>query len=440
MKEGSKLILAPSRFGSDGFQGRSSSRGVLLRPSALAEQASRLSQPDTQSTPPGSTSSFVLKPPVLLNPFNKTPEESESRKEDKPNTEDQSSKIEDVSKVDEPSKVEESSKITDETNTEKDVETPKQDESASKKIDEEKPSDSKTASSSVATTSNAANEVIFGENLSERIVNPAPTPQNGVFGSDDKAKEMLFSSAVQQNKSDDTNGDASSSKYSKSLTESAREYESRQPKRKYDEVEVKTGEENESNVLQLTCKLHVFDSVLSNWNGLGTGQLRLNDIKSTSCIASPSASLQSRVVVRTTGSLRVILNTKIWPGMWVNRASTKSIRLSAMDNDTIKIYLITTGLNDTDKLYKALSSRVTAVRESEADFSSPSILPQSSDDIVSSASPTPPSSPNGDSSLDATSSTSSPTPTKRLCTYSEENKAESLPLPEEKSEEKKQET
>lgn len=37
----------------------------------------------------------------------------------------------------------------------------------------------------------------------------------------------------------------------KSLTESAKEYESKQVKRKFDEVTVITGEEEESNVLQV---------------------------------------------------------------------------------------------------------------------------------------------------------------------------------------------
>lgn len=40
-------------------------------------------------------------------------------------------------------------------------------------------------------------------------------------------------------------------KMKKSLTESAKEYESRQVKRKFDEVAVITGEEEESNVLQV---------------------------------------------------------------------------------------------------------------------------------------------------------------------------------------------
>jgi Ran-binding protein 3 len=64
----------------------------------------------------------------------------------------------------------------------------------------------------------------------------------------------------------------------KSLSEAAREYEeSRAVKRKFEEVEVKTGEEEETNVLQISCKLHTFDKAKGSWAERGRGQLRLND-------------------------------------------------------------------------------------------------------------------------------------------------------------------
>ncbi len=45
--------------------------------------------------------------------------------------------------------------------------------------------------------------------------------------------------------------------------------------------------------------------------------------------------------MRTQGSLRVVLNTKVWAGMMVDRASNKSIRITAVDtDDAIKIFLI----------------------------------------------------------------------------------------------------
>jgi len=45
--------------------------------------------------------------------------------------------------------------------------------------------------------------------------------------------------------------------------------------------------------------------------------------------------------MRVQGSLRVVLNTVIWPDMLVERSSKRSVRMSAIDaDDGIKIYLI----------------------------------------------------------------------------------------------------
>ena len=54
--------------------------------------------------------------------------------------------------------------------------------------------------------------------------------------------------------------------------------------------------------------------------------------------------------MRTQGSLRVVLNTKIWPGMTVERASGKSVRVTAMDTDeTVKVFLITVSIFEIQK-------------------------------------------------------------------------------------------
>ena len=48
--------------------------------------------------------------------------------------------------------------------------------------------------------------------------------------------------------------------------------------------------------------------------------------------------------MRTQGSLRVVLNTKVWAGMLVEMPSEKSVRITAVDHeDGIKIYLIMVG-------------------------------------------------------------------------------------------------
>lgn len=84
------------------------------------------------------------------------------------------------------------------------------------------------------------------------------------------------------------------------LTEATRAYEqSRAQKRKYEEVETFTGEEDETNVLDVNSRLFAY--VSSNYEQRGPGSLRLNDSKDKS----------SRVVFRTSGNLRVLLNTKV---------------------------------------------------------------------------------------------------------------------------------
>ena len=45
--------------------------------------------------------------------------------------------------------------------------------------------------------------------------------------------------------------------------------------------------------------------------------------------------------MRTQGSLRVVLNTKLWPSMTLEKGNEKSLRITAMDSEKdIKIYLI----------------------------------------------------------------------------------------------------
>ncbi len=43
-----------------------------------------------------------------------------------------------------------------------------------------------------------------------------------------------------------------------------------------------------------------------------------------------------RLVMRTTGSLRVVLNTKLWPEMICEKVNEKNIRISATDNEHVR--------------------------------------------------------------------------------------------------------
>ncbi|XP_025772177.1 ran-binding protein 3 [Puma concolor] len=117
--------------------------------------------------------------------------------------------------------------------------------------------------------------------------------------------------------------------------------------------------QNMSERVLIQCKLFVFDKASQSWVERGRGLLRLNDMASTD-----DGTLQSRLVMRTQGSLRLILNTKLWAQMQIDKASEKSIRITAMDTEDqgVKVFLISASSKDTGQLYAALHHRILALR------------------------------------------------------------------------------
>lgn len=231
------------------------------------------------------------------------------------------------------------------------------------------------ASKAPSTSNGSENNIgfVFGQNIHERIIG-APDTSTASTTDDTKSDSCsgseLFavaaassgpsSSAVASSSTkSSTNGSESKEESSvEDLTKAAREYEeSRAQKRKYDEVETFTGEENEVNVLDVNSKLFAF--VASNWEERGPGSLRLNDLKDA------SGTRNSRVVFRTSGNLRVVLNTKVWKGMVVEKSSQKSLRLTAIDSKDgqIKIFLAMARPDDISSLYTALQKRIELEKE-----------------------------------------------------------------------------
>ncbi|NWX51996.1 RANB3 protein, partial [Steatornis caripensis] len=209
-------------------------------------------------------------------------------------------------------------------------------------------------SSSVENSTNSAdassNKFVFGQNMSERVLSPPKSSD----GSTESNKE----NAATESGSESSSQEATPEK--ESLAESAAAY-TKATARKclLAKVEVITGEEAESNVLQIQCKLFVFDKNSQSWVERGRGLLRLNDMASTD-----DGTLQSRLVMRTQGSLRLILNTKLWAQMQIDKASEKSIRITAMDTEDqgVKVFLISASSKDTGQLYAALHHRILALR------------------------------------------------------------------------------
>lgn len=123
-------------------------------------------------------------------------------------------------------------------------------------------------------------------------------------------------------------------------------------KRKYEAI---TGEEDESNVLQIHCRLYHWEADETgasshSWREKGRGFLKLNDKKST----ETSEKFTSRLVMRTAGSLKLILNASLVSGMTFSKSSESSIRFTNHDG----IYSIKGKEKDIDLLHSAVEYRM----------------------------------------------------------------------------------
>uniref|UniRef100_A0A452U2A2 Ran-binding protein 3 n=1 Tax=Ursus maritimus TaxID=29073 RepID=A0A452U2A2_URSMA len=213
---------------------------------------------------------------------------------------------------------------------------------------------SSSLDNSTNSTDTASNKFVFGQNMSERVLSP---PKLNEVSSDATRENAAAESGSESSSQEATPEKADNISESLGLFSAYTKATAR--KCLLEKVEVITGEEAESNVLQIQCKLFVFDKASQSWVERGRGLLRLNDMASTD-----DGTLQSRLVMRTQGSLRLILNTKLWAQMQIDKASEKSIRITAMDTEDqgVKVFLISASSKDTGQLYAALHHRILALR------------------------------------------------------------------------------
>ncbi|XP_063057232.1 ran-binding protein 3a isoform X2 [Engraulis encrasicolus] len=231
-----------------------------------------------------------------------------------------------------------------------------------------------TGPSQPASNADSSAKFVFGQNMSDRVLSPPKCSEASVETSKESSSSAPLSEPTSSSHDSSPEKDGSSAA-AESLEQSAAAYTKATAKRcLLEKVEVRTGEEAESNVLQVQGKLFVFDKTTQSWIERGRGLLRLNDMASTD-----DGTLQSRLVMRTQGSLRLILNTKLWPQMQVDKASEKSIRITAMDTEDqgVKVFLISASSKDTGQLFAALHHRILALRsraEQEPESKLPPVL------------------------------------------------------------------
>ena len=252
-------VLAASRFSesfgvnsSDHSSSTNRPKPSLLRPSQLSSV--------TNSTGAGTKS--VLQPAKFQNPFVKVTEKSEDS--EKSSTAD-SNKDKDVPKESEKNpneKDNEKEEKKEEKEKEKEKEPPKflALSASSETLGSENSINSNSVGASASTPG-----FVFGQNLKERV-----TVAHDADSSDSTDKDEPKAEHSNENGSSElmfSNAAAvchkSTSKPGQTLTEAAQEIEeaNRANKRKYSEVTLLTGEEDETNVLQINCKLFAFDKV-----------------------------------------------------------------------------------------------------------------------------------------------------------------------------------
>nr|XP_002126767.1 ran-binding protein 3 [Ciona intestinalis] len=199
-----------------------------------------------------------------------------------------------------------------------------------------------------AGSSVSSSEFVFGQNLAERAKVSSSTDPPSLFMPPSNNEPSGLDA-----KNDSTN--QVETKRGGLEEDAAAHFAASQHRTVIPEVEVVTGEEGEKNVLQMQCKLYQFDAKNQNWLERGVGSLHLND----GICNDGDVNFQSRLVMRTHGSLRLVLNTKVWPQMTVERASKKSVRVSAQTEDgSISVFLISGTINDAEQIYRALEYRV----------------------------------------------------------------------------------
>uniref|UniRef100_A0A914VPG1 RanBD1 domain-containing protein n=1 Tax=Plectus sambesii TaxID=2011161 RepID=A0A914VPG1_9BILA len=204
---------------------------------------------------------------------------------------------------------------------------------------------------------------VFGAKLADRVVDSKDEKATtAAEDSSNSASTLFHVLAEKAEQTAELTGTDEKASTSEKLKESAENVEKTKkldvPVISHPDVPVTTGEEGETNLYHGTCKLHVFDVESKTWHERGQGTIRINEKK------TEDGSVEVRIVGRTTGNQRVVLNSKIWPDMLLEKPGPKRIRLSAMnpDSDIPQVFLISSTENNTDAAHRILDARLTALK------------------------------------------------------------------------------
>ena len=172
-----------------------------------------------------------------------------------------------------------------------------------------------------STTSSEPKSYVFGQNLEARIVKADSTQSSSQSDKPPSQPEILIPS------------------------------EGAKPMNSLPVQKVFTGEEDERVIVEMSCKLFIFESNNKSWHSKGRNILHLNEN-----FAEPH---KSRVICRTHGTQLLFLNSPIWSEMLCELANPNSVKISAqMGEEGIRVVLIQGEKKDTAQLYEALKARI----------------------------------------------------------------------------------
>lgn len=215
---------------------------------------------------------------------------------------------------------------------------------------------------------------VFGSKISDRVLKESSTVhENGnhkAEESDEASKtrtaEELFKTAAQQNKQRE---DFDFPSEAQETSEKKKEHD--RPSTSV--ITVTTGEENDVSIFQTACKLHSFDTEGKRWVERGLANIKINR-------QDENGEVHHRIVARTTGNHRVVINSKVHADMLFERVDPKRLKISATtpDSNTMQIFLVTIGFSKTainiDEFCSTLESilrmervKVSANRKRKAD-------------------------------------------------------------------------
>jgi hypothetical protein len=176
---------------------------------------------------------------------------------------------------------------------------------------------------------------VFGEKLTDRVIN-----------ADIAIEKKDHTKPVNDHKQVDEEEETSSKNTTDTTEDDTNNWKSS------NQIEDSIVNDESDTILKISCKLYLLEAEKQNWLERGYGILRVlktDDESSTS---------NCKIMMWTDKCFRLILNTKLFEKMQIDRANMKSIRFNAFHNGTIRMFLVKTNQTDCDKLFDLLTNRL----------------------------------------------------------------------------------